>query len=246
MRQGDRSRRVSWLGALAVVVAFAACPDRLSGARRSWRLAMPSPHRAGRAVVAHRPRPAAHRTATGIALPTAGKAPTISASRPGGRRLSTARRAAPHRRLPRALAAAARHGDPHARRARHPGRQGRDQRHVHLGPAHAGSGTAAGPGARVGASGPGRGFTPSAFYSSTQLDNFSAQCGFGVNETTIAQSSANPNLLVAGANTYYDNTGSVPGLPRGRLLLLRRRAALAVRSDAGPAVPVLGRSRGDL
>jgi hypothetical protein len=53
-----------------------------------------------------------------------------------------------------------------------------------------------------------RNFTPTQFYSSTQLDNFSAQCGFGVNETTIAQSNDNPNLLVAGANTYYDNAGN--------------------------------------
>ncbi len=51
-------------------------------------------------------------------------------------------------------------------------------------------------------------FSPVATYSSTQLDNFSSQCGFGANETTIAQSSANPNLMVAGANTYYDNSGN--------------------------------------
>jgi hypothetical protein len=52
-----------------------------------------------------------------------------------------------------------------------------------------------------------KGFTPTAFYSSTQLDSFSANCGFGVNETTIAESSSNPNILVAGANTYYNNSG---------------------------------------
>ena len=54
---------------------------------------------------------------------------------------------------------------------------------------------------------PGAGQFPSAFYSSTEVDNNTA-CGFGVNETTIAQSSANPNLLVAGANTYENGDGT--------------------------------------
>ena len=31
------------------------------------------------------------------------------------------------------------------------------------------------------------GFTPTKFYSSTQLDNFSSQCGFGANETLVGR-----------------------------------------------------------
>jgi len=79
---------------------------------------------------------------------------------------------------------------------------------VGLGPTHPGAGRLIIP--PPGAAHPpkARTFTPSLFYSSTQLDNFSAQCGFGVNETTVAQSTDNPNLVVAGANTYYDNAGN--------------------------------------
>jgi IPT/TIG domain len=79
---------------------------------------------------------------------------------------------------------------------------------VHLGARHAGAGALLVPAPSSGHPATAKGFTPTGFYSSTQLDNFSANCGFGVNETTIAQSTANPNLLVAGANTYYDNNGN--------------------------------------
>ena len=79
---------------------------------------------------------------------------------------------------------------------------------AHFGPAHPGAGRLIIPPPSAAHPTRAKGFTPSAFYSSTQLDNFSAQCGFGVNETTIAQSTDNPNLVVAGANTYYDNAGN--------------------------------------
>jgi hypothetical protein len=77
---------------------------------------------------------------------------------------------------------------------------------VHLGPAHAGVGRLIIPPPSAAQPPKAKSFTPSTFYNSTQLDSFSAQCGFGVNETTIAQSTDNPNLLVGGANTYYDNS----------------------------------------
>ncbi len=79
---------------------------------------------------------------------------------------------------------------------------------VHLGPRHSGAGRLLVPAPPANHPSKAKGFSPSTAYSSTQLDNFSANCGFGVNETTIAQSTANPNLLVAGANTYYDNSGN--------------------------------------
>ena len=79
---------------------------------------------------------------------------------------------------------------------------------VRLGPSHKGAGRLLIPPPSAAHPRRAKGFNPSASYNSTQLDNFSAQCGFGVNETTIAQSTANPNLLVAGANTYYDNSGN--------------------------------------
>ena len=79
---------------------------------------------------------------------------------------------------------------------------------VQFGPAHPGAGRLIIPPPSAAHPTTADGSTPSAFYSSTQLDNFSAQCGFGVNETTIAQSTDNPNLLVAGANSYYDNAGN--------------------------------------
>jgi hypothetical protein len=79
---------------------------------------------------------------------------------------------------------------------------------VRFGPKHAGAGRLIIPPPSSAHPPKLRHFTPATFYSSTQLDNFSAQCGFGVNETTIAQSTDNPNLLVGGANTYYDNSGN--------------------------------------
>ena len=48
---------------------------------------------------------------------------------------------------------------------------------------------------------------PANLYGSTQVDNGTA-CGSAVNETTIAQSNTNPNLLVAGANTYQNSDGT--------------------------------------
>jgi hypothetical protein len=77
-----------------------------------------------------------------------------------------------------------------------------------FGPSHAGAGRLIIPPPSEAHPTRAKGFSPSAFYSSTQLDNFSAQCGFGVNETTVAQSTDNPNLVVAGANTYYDSNGN--------------------------------------
>src|SRR5579859_739535 len=79
---------------------------------------------------------------------------------------------------------------------------------VKLGPAHGGSGRLLVPAPPASQPAHARGFFPSQLYSSTQIDNFSQQCGWGVNETSVAQSSANPNLLVAGANSYYDNSGN--------------------------------------
>lgn len=49
-----------------------------------------------------------------------------------------------------------------------------------------------------------RKFTPSTFYSSSQLDNFSAQRGFGVNETTIAQSTG----FNAGSTVKFHGTSA--------------------------------------
>jgi hypothetical protein len=92
---------------------------------------------------------------------------------------------------------------------------------VHFGPAHRGISRLLVPAPPAGGYGPKR-TNPSTFYNSTKLDNFSSQCGFGVNETSIAQSSVNPNLIVAGANTYYDNNGNC-----------RDSAAVARVVDAG-------------
>ncbi len=80
--------------------------------------------------------------------------------------------------------------------------------HLNLSPAHTGGGPMLVPAPPAEHAHRALRFTPSTFYSSTQLDDFSSQCGFGVNETSIAQSSANPNLMVAGVNSYYDNSGN--------------------------------------
>ena len=91
-----------------------------------------------------------------------------------------------------------------------------------------------------------KGSIPPRFTARPRSTTSAQQCGFGVNETTIAQSTVNPSLLVAGANTYYDNSGNCQDSARRGLLLLRRGPALALRGDAGPSVPVLGRSRSHL
>jgi hypothetical protein len=165
----------------------------------------------GSPVVAPRPRPAARRTARGIALPSAGAAPTISASHVAGRRAPAARRTvhrpAIHKPAPALL--------PERGTVIHstappgtPAGKAEVNGHVHIGPRHTGAGRLLVPAPLSSPPAKATGFTPTAFYSSTQLDNFSASCGFGVNETTIAQATDNPNLMVAGANTYYDNAGN--------------------------------------
>lgn len=155
-------------------------------------------------VLASRPHPTARRVGSS-AVPSPGPAPAVSRSHVS-RRVTGRKPAAFHKPavalLPKRgrVVIAAPSPRISANRAKVGG-------HVRLGPAHPGAGRLIIPppsgahGARA------KGFTPSAFYSSTQLDNFSASCGFGANETTIAQSTTNPNLLVAGANTYYDNSG---------------------------------------
>ena len=216
MGHTERRHVVLWLFGLALVVGVLAAPSLALARTSAHRV-----HRHGRMhhmlrpsvkpgpslapVVAARPQPGAHRTASGVGLPSASKMPLsnrgLGANRavaPGAKR---AHKPAPAL-LPRigTVRRAAASAAPEAGRAESNG-------HVHLAGVTTGGPLLVprGNGAHARTAVP---FTPSEFYSSTQLDNFSAQCGFGVNETTIAQSSVNPNLVVAGANTYYDNSGS--------------------------------------
>ena len=154
-----------------------------------------------------RPQPAARAAAGGAGVPSLGTRPPVNGSSVshGGR--ATSKPAAVHKpapallpRIGTVLRAATASGVSQGRASVN----GR----VHLGASHKGTGrllTAAPSSANATRA---KGYFPTAFYSSTQLDNFSQSCGFGVNETTIAQSSTNPSLLVAGANTYYDNNGN--------------------------------------
>ncbi len=145
--------------------------------------------------------------ALAASVPSAGSAPRVAASA-ATHRVSGAGKAAPAHKPAPALSPA--HGTvikPPVPQS-NPNHKAELGGVAHLGPPHPGAGRLIIPPPSAAHSPKLRHFTPSLFYSSTQLDNFSAQCGFGVNETTIAQSTDNPNLVVAGANTYYDNSGN--------------------------------------
>src|SRR5437764_6622985 len=141
------------------------------------------------------------------AQPSSGKAPQIAASHVSHRVIGSGKTSAVHKPAPPLQPA---HGTVLATRAAGANTHNTAELGgvVRFGPPHKGVGRLIIPPPSSAHPATAKPFTPSAFYSSTQLDNFSAQCGFGVNETTIAQSTDNPNLVVAGANTYYDNSGN--------------------------------------
>lgn len=178
-----RTFKALWRLELAVLVAAGAFPMAASGA-----MATPL---AGTAS---------------IGVPSQGTPPPLNVSRASGLAVSGSKRASGHVPAPALepdYGTLQRSAAPSANPNHKAGLGGS----VHFGPSHSGVGRLLVPPPSAAHPSTVRGFTPSTFYSSTQLDNFSAQCGFGVNETTIAQSTSNPNLLVAGANTYYNNTG---------------------------------------
>jgi hypothetical protein len=150
-----------------------------------------------------RPHPVA---GTG-SLPSQGSAPPLNGSRASRRVVGAGKHAPVHKPAPALLP---RHGTLRqtAARSSNPNHKAELGGHVSFGPSHKGVGRLIIPPPSAAHPSQAKGFTPTRFYSSTQLDNFSSQCGFGANETTIAQSTDNPNLLVAGANTYYDNNGN--------------------------------------
>jgi hypothetical protein len=150
---------------------------------------------------------AAHTVSAALAAPSPGRAPLIRAGAPARRVAGAGKRAPAHRPAPALLP---RHGKilvAPAPAGISPGKAEINGQ-VHLGAKHPGAGRLIIPAPSAAHPARARSFTPSTVYSSTQLDNFSAQCGFGANETTIAQATDNPNLMVAGANTYYDNSGT--------------------------------------
>src|SRR3954447_49413 len=150
-----------------------------------------------------RPHPVA---GTG-SLPSQGSAPPLNGS-PASRRVVGGGKHAPaHKPAPALLP---RHGTLRqtAAPSSNPNHKAELGGHVSFGPSHKGVGRLIIPPPSAAHPSRAKGFTPTRFYNSTQLDNFSSQCGFGANETTIAQSTTNPNLVVAGANTYYDNNGN--------------------------------------
>ncbi len=150
---------------------------------------------------------AAHTGSAALGTPSPGKAPLIQAGAPARRVVGSGKRAPTHRPAPALLPRHAKVVVAPAAAGVSPGKA-EINGIVHLGAPHPGAGRLTIPAPAAAHPARARRFTPSTFYSSTQLDNFSAQCGFGANETTIAQATDNPNLLVAGANTYYDNSGN--------------------------------------
>src|SRR5436190_4385251 len=190
---------------ISPALASALAPARHDAkARHSAKASRPA--RVAKTVGAPRPHPGAAFSAPGTAAPSTGKAPSVIAGRAGSQVRGTGNRSAPHKAAPALLPS---HGTV-LRSAPTFNAQGkaavRDV--VRAGPAHPGAGRLLIPPPSATHPQHPSGFFPSSFYSSTQLDNFSLHCGFGVNETTIAQSTTNPNLVVAGANTYYDNNGN--------------------------------------
>ena len=158
-------------------------------------------------VWAPRPYPGPGRGSHGATAPSPGRAPSALTSGVKRRVLGTRKPTRAHKPAPALLPA---HGTVLSAPATPSSARGKSRVDgiVHFGAPHAGSGRLIIPPPSAAHPSHASGFSPSAFYSSTQLDNFSQVCGFGVNETSIAQSSANPNLLVAGANTYYDKSGN--------------------------------------
>jgi hypothetical protein len=161
----------------------------------------------GKVVRATRPQPSAVGGASGIAAPASGQPPSVVAGSRAAQVIGSGKAPVSHKPAPPLSPS---HGTVLTRSAPTFDAQGKSEVGgvVRRGPAHPGAGRLIIPPPSTAHAQKAKGFTPSTFYTSTQLDNFSAQCGFGVNETTIAQSTANPNLLVAGANTYYDNNGN--------------------------------------
>jgi hypothetical protein len=143
--------------------------------------------------------------------PTAGSPPPVNLGRPTRRITGVGKRTAAHKPAPALTPAVGRVIKTSPPLVGNPEGKAEFDGRVHLGPPNKGARPllVPAPPARQPARAPGLSpATPIAAYSSTQLDHFSAECGFGANETTIAQSSDNPNLVVAGANTYYDNSGN--------------------------------------
>jgi hypothetical protein len=216
MSMKNRGRRVRHgLGTIAGLAAFAAAmvgfmigsPLAAASAPPNSSAGAKPPLSPGSPVFAPRPQPPAGLHSGLGSSPSPGQAPATNGSQISRRVVGGGKRAAVHKPAPALLPKT---GTVLRSTAPSPVNQSRAEinGHVHLGPSHKGAGPllTAAPSSTHPAKA--KGFTPSTFYSSTQLDKFSAECGFGVNETTIAQSTDNPSLLVAGANTYYDNSGN--------------------------------------
>ena len=211
LRAIPRSRGgISALALLGAGIALLVCSPLAAGSGRAIPSPGTKPPASTEPVWTLRPRLGGGLPSGRMSGPVHGTAPTTLANRTQGRVSGGGKALAPHE--PAAAALYPAHGRVRSGASVPPALAALGKvsfgRTALLGPRHAGPGPLQIPSlSAVGGARRGR-TTPSTFYGSTQLDSFSSSCGAGVNETTIAQSTANPNLLVAGANVYYDNNGN--------------------------------------
>ena len=157
-------------------------------------------------VLTPRPQPAASRSGS-LAVPSRGTAPPVTVYRTTNRVRSTKPGAVAYRPAPPLLPRVGKvlPGLPATGAARN---RAEADGHLNLSPAHTGGGPLLVPAPPAGHAHRALRFTPSDVLQLDADRQFQRECGFGVNETTIAQSTDNPNLLVAGATRYYDNSGN--------------------------------------